>query len=237
MTRRFHPAALALLLLAGCGTSPPPAAYAQAPLYPYWPIARMPSGPQSGERQPAPTATAVLVAPGYLLTAIAGMGDVADDFSLDPAVYVFDGTAWHAGRYVDRDKALRVALIRADVPGTPMKLSDAGSRPSRLVGTAPFVRTAGMFVVRAWRGEPCAELPSWLDDDIGPARRPSLCVAGRQKELPGGIMVDAAGRLAGIQVNPLGAGEAAGPDAADIRAYLDLYFSTWGAAVTPKPAY
>lgn len=237
MRRTSMIAVIALLALAGCAGGPT-AASAAAPIYPYWPLARLPAGPQQQPaRMPAPAASAVLVAPGYLLTSIEGMGAVADDFGLDPKVYVFDGTVWHEGRYVDRDTALRVALIRADVPGTPLRLPRQSMPAVSMLGIAALAPTGGARDLRDWHGGTCEELPRWLADDLGRARTPTLCAEGPVKDLPGAVLLDADGALAGIQVRPFGSGQAAGPDAAEIRAYLDLYFATWGAAVKPKPAY
>nr|ALV85558.1 hypothetical protein [uncultured bacterium pA1] len=197
----------------------------------------MPSGPSPRAQPPAPAASAVLVAPGYLLTSIAGMGAVADDLSSDPTVYVFDGTSWHTGRYVDRDKGLQIALIRADVPGVPVSLPRAASRPARVLGLAALAPTDASPRSRAWRGSPCNVIPRWLAIQLDRERTPTLCVADPVREIPGAILLDADGAFAGIQVNPAGFDETGGPDAAEIRAYLDLYFATWGASVKPKPPY
>lgn len=236
MRRTSMIAVIALLALAGCAGGPT-AASAAAPIYPYWPIARLPLGPLPVERAPSPVASAVLVAPGYLLTSIEDMGDVMDDFGLDPAVYVFDGTAWHAGRYVDRDKGLRLALIRADVPGTPYRLASRSVPPARMLGIAPLATARGARDQREWRDAPCETLPRWLADDLGGVRTPALCAQMPVTGLPGAALLDEDGALAGIQTYPTGSRRAAGPSAAEIREYLDLYFATWGAAVKPKPAY
>lgn len=223
---------LAALAFAGCGRQS--AAPLAASLYPYWTLERLPDGPPEGD-PPTPTATAVLVAPGYLLTSIEGMGDVATDFGMDPTVYVHDGANWHVGRYVDRDMKLRIALIRADVPGTPLRIPQGAVSPSTIVGMSPFEsreRRASPVV-----GQSCRTTPCWMPDDFGMCRSPTVCISMRVGNLSGGVMLDDDGALASVQTSAYGVGQSIGPDAAEIRGFLDLYFATWGSAVRPKPAY
>jgi hypothetical protein len=218
----------------GCGRrSVPPLSPS---LYAYWTLEALPNGPPSDGVVPTPTASAILVAPGYLLTSIEGMGDVADDFGMDPTVYVFDGASWHTGRYVDRDTKLNIALISADVPGTPVRISRAAVRPSTIVGISPFEPTERRE--SSVGGLRCPERRRSLRDDFGMLMRmPTVCIAMLVGNLPGGAMLGDDGSLAAVQTSPYGAGESAGPDAAEIRDFLDLYFATWGAAVRPKPEY
>lgn len=234
MDRTLSAFAVVLTLITGCAERTP-AAVAAAPLYPYWPLARLPGGTVAPDQSPPPTAAAVLVAKGYLLTTTSGMGEVADDFRLDPTVYVYDGAAWHQGRYVDRDKRTRLALIRADVPGTPVRIARAERGSLRLVGLRPFA--AAISDEAAVPGTRCDEFPPWALEQFGERAKPSLCFKATVHDLAGGMFLDAEGDLAGIQVNPLGVVETAGPNADDIRAFLDLYFSTWGSSVKPKPKY
>ncbi|HTM68462.1 MAG TPA: hypothetical protein VL426_04125 [Candidatus Binatia bacterium] len=233
MERTIRMCLVAAAVLAGCAERVP-AASATAPLYPYWPVAALPAR-MAVDKAPPPAGGAVLVANGYLLTTTYGMGAVADDFGLDPAVFVYDGTAWHEGRYVDRDKRLHLALIRADVPGTPVRLARAAGRPARLLGLGPLaVNVQRSSPVNAAR---CREVPRWAVSDFGMAPQQTWCFSEVVHDLAGGIFLDEDGALAGIQTNPFGSTETAGPDAADIRSYLDLYFATWGASVKPKPSY
>lgn len=224
---------LAALMLPGCSRTAP--APLRASLFPYWTLEQLPDGPPEGE-PPTPTATAVLIAPGYLLTTIEGMGDVATDFGRDPTVYVRDDAGWQTGRYVDRDMKLRIALIRADVAGTPVRLPREAVRAATIVGASPFEPDQ----VRAspFGGPRCPEAPRWFPDDFERRRRaPSVCVQMVVGNLPGGVMLDEGGALASVQTSPFGVGQSAGPDAAEIRDFLDLYFATWGSAVRPKPEY
>lgn len=223
---------LAVLAFAGCGR--PSVAPLSASLYPYWTLESLPDGPPDGN-PPTPTATAVLVAPGYLLTTIEGMGDVATDFGMDPTVYVFDGTNWHVGRYVDRDMKLRIALIRADVPGTSVPVPRSAVRPATIVGMSPFESRERL--ASPVSGPPCPATPRWMRDDFGTRRSPTVCISMLVGNLPGGAMLDANGALASLQTSPYGVGQSAGPDAAEIRDFLDLYFTTWGSAVRPRPEY
>lgn len=228
-----RPLIVAAAVLAGCANRTPAASTA-APLYPYWPIASLPANTPIG-KAPPPAGGAVLVAKGYLLTTTYGMGAVADDFGLDPTVYVYDGSAWHEGRYVDRDKRLRLALIRADVPGVPVRLARADRPPSRLVGLRPSgvpePRSSPLNAAR------CREVPRWAVSDFGMAPQQSLCFSEVVHEIAGGLFMADDGSVAGIQTNPFASMETAGPNADDVRSFLDLYFATWGAAVKPKPAY
>lgn len=73
-------------------------------------------------------------------------------------------------------------------------------------------------------------------DTSGPIRA-IMAASAVAARLPGAALLDEDGALAGIQTYPTGSRRAAGPSAAEIREYLDLYFATWGAAVKPKPAY
>lgn len=224
---------LAALTLAGCSRSA--SAPLRASLFPYWTLAQLPGGPPKGD-PPSPTATAVLIAPGYLLTTIEGMGDVATDFGRDPAVYVHDGAGWHAGRYVDRDMKLRIALIRADVAGTPVRLPREAVPAASIVGASPFEPDQPR--ASPFGGPRCPEAPRWFRDDYGErSRTPSVCVQMVVGNLPGGVMLDEGGALASVQTMPFGVGQSSGPDAAEIRDFLDLYFATWGSAVRPKPEY
>lgn len=231
MPRTFF-ALLAVLAFAGC--SRPSAAPLGASLYPYWTLESPPGGPPDGE-PPVPTATAVLVAPGYLLTTVEGMGEVANDFGMDPTVYVHDGTRWHVGRYVDRDMKLRIALIRADVPGTPLRIPRAAARPVTIVGVSPY--EPGTRVASSFDGPPCPAAPRWIRDGFGSRRVPTVCVSMIVGNLPGGVMLAADGALAAVQTSPFGVGQSSGPDAVEVREFLDLYFATWGSAVSPKPEY
>lgn len=233
MARTVRMLIVAAAVLAGCARRAP-AVSAAGPLYPYWPAASLPANTPI-DKAPPPAAGAVLVAEGYLLTTTYGMGAVADDFGLDPTVYVFDGGAWHEGRYVDRDKRLHLALIRADVPGTPVRLAAAAGKATRLLGLQPY----GVAVTRSSRvdASPCREVPRWAVSDFGMDPRASWCFSAVVHELAGGLFLDDDGALAGIQANPFGSVETAGPNAEDIRSFLDLYFSTWGASVRPKPSY
>ena len=228
----------AALILAGCGggaTSVAP----RVPIFPYWTIAELPAGPVSAEHLPQPAAAAVLVAPGYLVASIDGMGDVADDFLMDPTVYVFDGAAWHAGRYVDRDHKYRLALIRADVPGTPVPLPAVDRPIARLLGIPPRLDGEAPLEIAERPAVPCGEAPSWIEEGISRYRRRSLsrCFEGKVADLSGGAMLDAIGALAGLQVNSFASSSAVGPSGSEVRAFLDLYFASWGRAVDPKPAY
>jgi len=225
---------LVALAVIGCGRRPVPPL--SSSLYPYWTLEALPAGPPSDGVVPTPTASAILVAPGYLLTSVEGMGDVADDFGMDPPVYVFDGTSWHTGRYVDRDTKLRIALIRADVPGTPLRIPREAVLPSTIVGISPFESAERR--ASSVNGPPCPARPRWLHDDFGMrARTPTVCIAMLVGNLPGGAMLGVDGTLAAVQTSPYGVGQSAGPDAAEIRDFLDLYFATWGSAVRPRPDY
>jgi hypothetical protein len=234
MTNMFRPFVAALAVLCGCANRTQPTA-ADAPLYPYWTLADLPAGPRDPQKTPPPTAGAVVVAKGYLLTTTAGMGAVADDFGMDPKVYVYDGAAWHEGRYVDRDKKLRLALIRADVPGTPMRLARANLRVLRVTALRPLAVPAPRDSAIGDRH--CDQFPPWVLEDLGETPKPPLCFKVEVRDLAGGMFMDEGGNLAGVQVNPLGVSETAGPNAEDIRSFLDLYFKTWGSAVKPKPTY
>lgn len=235
---RYAPFAFAVaLFIAGCGRSGP--VPPRPPIYPYWTLEQMPDGPASAGRLPPPAATAVLVAPGYLAASTEGMGDVADDFLMDPTVFVFDGVAWHTGRYVDRDHRFRLALIRADVPGTPLALPTEDAAVTRLIGIPPRIDGEAPLRVLERPVVPCIMAPSWLEEGMGRYRRRALtrCIDGRVEDLSGGIMLDATGALTGIQVNPIAASSAVGPSGSEIRAFIDLYFASWGRYVDPRPVY
>jgi len=234
MTSWIKPFIAAFAVLCGC-VDRTPTASAAAPLYTYWTLAALPAGATAPQKAPPPTAGAVLVAKGYLLTTTSGMGAVADDFGMDPTIYVYDGTAWHEGRFVDRDKRFHLALIRADVPGTPVRLARANLSLVRVTGLRPFATPVPHDSAIGDRS--CDQFPPWVLRELGETPKPSLCFKAVVRDLAGGLFMDEGGNLAGLQVNPLGVGETAGPNADDIREFLDLYFATWGSSVKPKPAY
>ncbi|HTK04404.1 MAG TPA: hypothetical protein VL500_02380 [Candidatus Eisenbacteria bacterium] len=234
MNSRMTPFIAALAVLCGCSNRTP-AATAAVPLYPYWTLQSMPAGPTDPRKAPPPAAGAVLVAKGYLVTTTYGMGDVADDFGMDPTVYVYDGTDWHQGRYVDRDKRFRIAIIRADVPGTPVRLARANLELVRVTALRPLAIPVPHDSAIGDRR--CDQFPRWVLEDLDETPKPTLCFKAVVHDLAGGMFMDEGGNLAGLQVNPLGVGETAGPSADDIRSALDLYFATWGSAVKPKPTY
>jgi hypothetical protein len=212
---------------------------ATLPTFPFWTAAQSPDGDRAEpNRLAAPAGAATLVATGFLLASIEGMRDVADDPGADATVWLHDGTRWVRGRYVDRDHGLRLALIRADMPGAPLGISKAAGPPERLAGIPALVAERLPITLAIEPIRPCDELPAIARELLGDERPAyGVCAVGKVHELPGGVFLDREDRIAGIQVFGYGSPARVGPDAAALREYLDTYFASWGSAVRPKPSY
>jgi hypothetical protein len=209
------------------------------PIYPIWNKAQMPDGRETAsDLVPVPTASAVLVAPGYLLTSAEALGKTSVRFDLPDSdvVFIFDGKDWHSGRYVDYDSRSNLALIRADVPGTPVALATKEQGPVRLKGI-PWTKSKDRPIVHeVLLLAACDGPPDLLDGIIGQRPRvKSLCFQGRVKTLAGGALVDGDGRLVALQVNSAGSHYHAGVGAAELRNFVERYFSSWGRDVKDKP--
>jgi hypothetical protein len=207
------------------------------PLHPFWNLSQLPNGPEKDmSRMSMPAGSAVLIAPGYLLTSTVSMGAVKEDLGLDPAVWLFDGTSWIKGRYVDYDNKTGLALIRADVPGAAIALTRRTDGILRHVAI-PFAKALQSPPVRQeFPLEPCEKVPEAMLEAVG--RRiilPDYCFAGRVTAIPGGAFIDHEGRLAGLQTSPTGSPAHAGAGTQAIRDFVNMYFSSWGRDVKDKP--
>lgn len=224
-----------------CDASTEEAHAAEPPIYPFWNLAQMPHGPTvARERMPIPTASAVLIAPGWLVTSAEAMGSVAVDLNMDPTVYLFDGMNWYTGRYVDYDRGKRLALIRADVPGIPWLLEPSISERKghgifELLAI-PWSKALDRPIVRdQFPLSPCESVPDWMVDVGINVVMPTYCFRGKVTTLAGGAFVDTDGNLAGLQVSLTAADGHAGASAADIRDFVRTYFASWGRDVKDKP--
>lgn len=226
--------ACSLCCHSGNATRPAP----PVPLYPYWTLAQLPDGPVADRQPPHPAGSAALIAANYLLTSTEGMGAVADDFGLDPTVFVYDGAAWHRGRYVDRDHGSGLALIRADgVPGTPVRIrKNEDTFTDRLIGIPAMPGRPMHVAPTETLAAPCGPRVRLqpLDGEFVPPEREAICLQGRVRDLPGGLFMDISDIVSGMQVEQTG-DRPGGPDAAAIRDFVDTYFSSWGRDVRPRP--
>jgi hypothetical protein len=214
-------------------------------IYPVWTLKQMPDGPEAATAMPQPKFSAILIAPGYLVAPTYGMDEVEIDFRLDPTVYIFDGKTWYTGKYVDRDRHIRIALIRADVPGTPIALTSSVAwmdlpLVSMIVGlTVTSSRTIGIW--SRLKPIPCGRSVDTPKDDEGAIHMETVrrmfahCYYGQVKTLSGAAMLAVDGTLAGLQTFPLGTRVHAGSSAMEIREFVSQYFVTWGRGVKNKP--
>lgn len=228
-----------IIATAACLASGSEEAPEASPIYPFWDRAGMPDGPAAAtDRMPLPTASAVLVAPGYLVTSAEFIDAASLDVRDSDVVYVFDGQEWHSGRYVDYDSRTRLALIRADVPGIPMVLASKPFGPMRLTGIPWAKGVDRPIVLKQSLLRECDGPPDFLEGIMERRFRvKSRCFQGQVKTLAGGALVDGDGRLAGLQVNSTGAQYHSGVDAAEILYFMETYFASWGSDVKNKPTH
>ncbi len=171
--------------------------------------------------------TAVHLGKGWLAAPIGIFKGLHDDMSKDDRVCVIDGDRVVEGRLVDTDMPLRLALIRADGVRSPgIRPDDGAGAPMAVIGLdARSLRPP--FPVTSIQLRPCqADFAEMLKKD-----HHLICGDGEARYFTGGAALDARGRMAGFMSTLVNGRNMAGPDGPQLRAFVDMYFRSWGKTV------
>ena len=192
--------------------------------YPFW----------TGDDE-APAGAAFPIAPGYFLVSIYAMGVAAVDMGADPHVVIRDGNRAYQGEFVDVSNGDRIGLIRSEFRPPCYRLS-ASEVGAVIAGIDSAGDKRQAYQPALQKADACSSVP--VTDEEGTVRFTVFaCQTERPFALTGMAYVDGGTGIIAL-LGPAGGGATHdGVGAERIRHFLDKYFSSWGRAVRPKPAY